>query len=274
MIPLQASSGDDYGVLCRDRRSALSATLLTAWRLKRAVLAWRAMLPKWQSGNNQAPEAGVRGRDPPGLEVPLQLGHNRYERRETTRGKMAAPTGSGQAPSTGSGQAAWGPDSRVRRSPSISVSEQRAPGLAAVRIDRCISVGTIGTDSAHGLCPHSVRRLPPFASVELRGAALFPQRRPPEAAPQHRVVTGAHCAANGAARWRTRKHWPACRRPSGPAVRRASGPRAGSARTIHDHGNPVRGFAVSPKGCTSSRARDPTYSRRCSLLGRRARRTI
>src|SRR5229473_7777125 len=47
----------------------------------------------------------------------------------------------------------------ARGSPSISISEQRAPGLAAVRIDRCIPVGTIETDSAHLMCPHSVRRL-------------------------------------------------------------------------------------------------------------------
>ncbi len=64
---------------------------LRAWRLKRAVLAWRAMLAKWQSRNNQAPEPGVRGCDPPQLERRLRHGHNRNERRETTRGKMAAP---------------------------------------------------------------------------------------------------------------------------------------------------------------------------------------
>jgi len=46
-----------------------------------------------KSGNNQAPEPGVRGCDPPELEMPLQHGHNRNERRETTRGKMAAPPG-------------------------------------------------------------------------------------------------------------------------------------------------------------------------------------
>src|SRR6266852_6942644 len=47
-------------------------------------------------------------------------------------------------------------NSWVGGSRSISVSKQRAPGLAAVRICRCNSVGTIGTDSAHSLCPHSV----------------------------------------------------------------------------------------------------------------------
>jgi hypothetical protein len=110
--------------------SALSATLLTAWRLKRAVLAWRATLPKWQSGNNQAPEAGVRGCDPPRLERRLRHGHNTNERRETTRGKMAAPP---SLPSCGPEEKAA--NSWVRGSRSISFSEQRAPGLAAVRID-------------------------------------------------------------------------------------------------------------------------------------------
>ncbi len=152
-------------------------------------------------------------------------------------------------PSTGSGQAAWGPDSRVRRSPSISVSEQRAPGLAAVGSIDASRLALKGQIRHTG----SVRILsagyPPSLLWSL-GGCIVPAT-PPEAAPQRRVVTGAHCAANGAAQWRTRKHWPACRRPSGPPVRRASCPRAGSARTIHDHGNPVRGFAVSPKGCTS-----------------------
>ena len=40
--------------------------------------------------NNQAPEAGVRRRDPPRLEAPRRHGHNRNERPETTPGKMAA----------------------------------------------------------------------------------------------------------------------------------------------------------------------------------------
>src|SRR6266851_9389486 len=47
------------------------------------------VLPQWRSGNNQAPEAG--GCDPPVLERRLRHGHNRNERPETTRGKMAAP---------------------------------------------------------------------------------------------------------------------------------------------------------------------------------------
>jgi hypothetical protein len=62
---------------------------LTAWRLKRAVLAWRAMLPKWQSGNNQAPEPGVRPFAPPLLATPPRNDHNRHERKKVTRRKMA-----------------------------------------------------------------------------------------------------------------------------------------------------------------------------------------
>ncbi len=200
------------------------------------------VLRQWRSGNNQAPEAGVRGRDPPGLERRLRHGHNRYERRETARGKMAAPP-------TRRLCGALAAHSRLRGSPSISVSEQRAPGLAAVGSIDASRLALKGQIRHTG----SVRILsagyPPSLLWSL-GGCIVPAT-PPEAAPQRRVVTGAHCAANGAAQWRTRKHWPACRRPSGPPVRRASCPRAGSARTIHDHGNPVRGFAVSPKGCTS-----------------------
>jgi hypothetical protein len=108
------------------------------------------MLRQWRSGNNQAPEPGVRRYDPPVLEMPCQYGHNRNERYETECRKMAAPPA----------QAACGPEEKaansgVRGSRSISSSEQRAPGLAAVRIGRCNSVGTIETDSAHSWCPHS-----------------------------------------------------------------------------------------------------------------------
>src|SRR5207302_1365010 len=71
--------------------------------------------------------------------------------------------------------------SRLRGSPSISVSEQRAPGLAAVRIDRCILVGTIETDSAHRSCPHSVRQLTgPYCTANRASAyrgTPCPQRR-------------------------------------------------------------------------------------------------
>ncbi len=109
---------------------------------------------QWRSGNNQAPEPGVRRCDPPVLEMPCQHGHNGNERHETECRKMAAPPA---LPSCGlylpEEKAA---NSWVGGSRSISVSKQRAPGLAAVRICRCNSVGTIGTDSAHSLCPHSV----------------------------------------------------------------------------------------------------------------------
>jgi hypothetical protein len=85
---------------------ALSATVLTAWRLKRAVLAWRAMLPKWQSGNNQAPEAGVRPFAPPLLATPPRNDHNRHERQKVTRRKMAALPALLAAPALANVQAA------------------------------------------------------------------------------------------------------------------------------------------------------------------------
>ncbi len=58
---------------------------------------YRVGRPRWfmsvlrqrQSGNNQAPEPGVRGCDPPELEVTRRHGHNRSERIETALGKMA-----------------------------------------------------------------------------------------------------------------------------------------------------------------------------------------
>jgi hypothetical protein len=125
--------------------------------------------PTRQSGNNQAPEPGW-GCDPPELERRLGHGHNRNERRETTRGKMAAPP-------TRRLCGALAAYSRVRGSRSISISEQRAPGLAAARIDRCISVGAIGTDSAHSSCPHSVRGWPPFAASCGASTSRCPRRR-------------------------------------------------------------------------------------------------
>ena len=99
------------------------------------------VLPPWLSGNNQAPEPGVRRRDPPVLESRLRHGHNRKERPETARGKMAAPP-------TRRLCGTLAANSQARGSRSISISEQRAPGLAAVRIDRCIPVGTISIDAS------------------------------------------------------------------------------------------------------------------------------
>jgi len=81
-----------------------------------------AMLREGRWGNNQAPEAGVGACDPPVLEMPPEHDHNRSERRETARGKMAAPLA---APAN-----SWGRESR-----SLSFSERRTPGLAAVRMD-------------------------------------------------------------------------------------------------------------------------------------------
>jgi len=81
-----------------------------------------ALLREGRWGNNQAPEAGVRACDPPVLEMPPEHGHNRSDRRETAGGKMAAPL-------------AEPANSWVRGSRSLSFSEQRTPGLAAVRMD-------------------------------------------------------------------------------------------------------------------------------------------
>jgi hypothetical protein len=117
-----------------------------------------------------------------------------------------------------------------------------------------------GTQLVSAFCPPAS---PPFAPVELRGAALLPQRRPPEAAPQRRVANGpplhgescerlqACPLPSAPPRWRTRKHWPACRRPSGPPVRRASCPRAGSARVCRASGPPTKS------------AKDSGHYRRC-----------
>jgi len=86
------------------------------------------------------------------------------------------------------GRAAHGPEEKaanswVRGSRSISVSEQRAPGLAAVRIGRGNSIGIIETDSAHSLCPHSrhgLRDRERLLRRRARGASRY------TASPSHR----------------------------------------------------------------------------------------